>query len=145
MAEGRGKSCQNTRVRAPDGTCSHSAAATPLPSLDLYLIEATDVRSVPQLIGKPAGVFFSTGTQNGGQETTALTFVTQLTHHGMLFVPMGYSTPLLFDLTELHGGSPYGSGTIAAGDGSRQPSEHEKKVAVHHGEHFGKIVAKLAK
>ena len=103
------------------------------------------MRSVPQLIGKPAGVFFSTGTQNGGQETTALTFVTQLTHHGMLFVPMGYSTPLIFDLTELHGGSPYGSGTIAAGDGSRQPSEHEKKVAVHHGEHFGKIVAKLAK
>ena len=89
------------------------------------------MRSVPQLIGKPAGVFFSTGTQNGGQETTALTFVTQLTHHGMLFVPMGYSTPLLFDLTELNGGSPYGSGTIAAGDGSRQPSEHEKKVAVH--------------
>ena len=132
-------------MRALDGTCSHSAAATPPPSLDLYLIEAADVRSVPQLIGKPAGVFFSTGTQNGGQETTALTFVTQLTHHGMLFVPMGYSTPLLFDLTELHGGSPYGSGTIAAGDGSRQPSEHEKKVAVHHGEHFGKIVAKLAK
>ena len=103
------------------------------------------MRSVPQLIGKPAGVFFSTGTQNGGQETTALTFVTQLTHHGMLFVPMGYSTPLLFDLNELHGGSPYGSGTIAAGDGSRQPSELEKKVAVHHGEHFGKLVAKLAK
>ena len=59
------------------------------------------MRSVPQLIGKPAGVFFSTGTQNGGQETTALTFVTQLTHHGMLFVPMGYSTPLLFDLDPL--------------------------------------------
>jgi len=96
------------------------------------------------LIGKPAGVFFSTGTQNGGQETTALTFVTQLAHHGMLFVPMGYSTPLLFDLTEVHGGSPYGAGTIAGADGSRQPSEHEKKVAVHHGEHFGKIVAKLA-
>ena len=38
------------------------------------------------LVGKPAGVFFSTGTQNGGQETTALTFITQLTHHGMIFV-----------------------------------------------------------
>ena len=97
------------------------------------------------LVGKPAGIFFSTGTQNGGQETTALTFVTQLAHHGMVFVPLGYSTPKLFDLSAPHGGSPYGSGTIAAGDGSRQPSEHEKKVAVHHGEHFGKIVAKLAK
>ena len=51
------------------------------------------------LVGKPAGVFFSTGTQNGGQETTALTFVTQLAHHGMVFVPLGYSTPKLFDLS----------------------------------------------
>lgn len=34
------------------------------------------------LVGKPAGTFFSTATQGGGQETTALTFVTQLTHHG---------------------------------------------------------------
>jgi len=96
------------------------------------------------LVGKAAGTFFSTGTQNGGQETTALTFVTQLVHHGMVYVPMGYSTPLLFDLKEIHGGSPYGSGTIAGPDGSRMPSEHEKQVAVHHGEHFGKIVAKLA-
>ena len=39
-------------------------------------------------IGKTAGLFFSTGTQGGGQETTALTFVTQLTHHGMIFVPL---------------------------------------------------------
>jgi NAD(P)H dehydrogenase (quinone) len=41
------------------------------------------------LVGKPAGLFFSTSTQNGGQETTALTFLTQLTHHGMPFVPLG--------------------------------------------------------
>lgn len=38
------------------------------------------------LVGKPAGVFFSTATQNGGQETTGFTFLTQLTHHGMIFV-----------------------------------------------------------
>lgn len=41
------------------------------------------------LVGKPAGVFFSAGIQGGGQETTALTFVTQLAHHGMMFVPIG--------------------------------------------------------
>lgn len=41
------------------------------------------------LIGKPAGMFFSAGIQGGGQETTALTFVTQLAHHGMMFVPIG--------------------------------------------------------
>ena len=96
------------------------------------------------LIGKPCGLFFSTGTQNGGQETTALTFVTQLVHHGMIFVPMGYSTPLLFDLKEPHGGSPYGAGTLAGPDGSRMPSDLEKQVAVHHGQHFGKVAKKLA-
>jgi NAD(P)H dehydrogenase (quinone) len=95
------------------------------------------------LVGKPAGVFFSTGTQNGGQETTALTFVTQLVHHGMLFVPMGYSNPKMFDLSEPHGGSPYGAGTIAGPDGSRMPSVIEKDLATHHGNHFGKIATRL--
>mmetsp|Transcript_23629 Transcript_23629/g.51630 ORF Transcript_23629/g.51630 Transcript_23629/m.51630 type:complete len:202 (+) Transcript_23629:135-740(+) len=97
------------------------------------------------LVGKPAGIFFSTATQAGGQETTALTFVTQLTHHGMMFVPIGYSSPLLFDLSEPHGGSPYGAGTLAGPDGSRQPLDLERKVAAHQGEYFGNIVAKLTK
>lgn len=97
------------------------------------------------LVGKPAGVFFSTGTQNGGQETTALTFVTQLAHHGMVFVPLGYSTPKLFDMDAPHGGSPYGAGTLAGPDGSRQPSALEKDIAEAHGKHFGTIAAKLAK
>ena len=96
------------------------------------------------LIGKPAGVFISTGTQNGGQETTALTFITQLVHHGMIFVPMGYSNPLLFDLKEPHGGSPYGAGTLAGPDGSRMASDLEKQLANHHGQHFGKWAKKLA-
>ncbi|CAM9554865.1 unnamed protein product, partial [Ectocarpus sp. 12 AP-2014] len=78
------------------------------------------------LVGKPAGVFVSTATQGGGQETSALTFLTQLAHHGMMFVPIGYSSPLLFNNDEVHGGSPYGAGTLAGGDGSRMPSDLEK-------------------
>jgi len=96
------------------------------------------------LLGKPATIFFSTAIQNGGQETTALTFVTQLAHHGMIFVPMGPSTPDLFDLSEVHGGSAYGCGTIAGPDGSRQPSDLEKRVATHHGKYFGVVVSKFA-
>eukprot|EP00752_Nemacystus_decipiens_P009169 g8190.t1 len=88
------------------------------------------------LVGKPAGVFFSTALQAGGQETTALTFVTQLTHHGMIYVPIGYSSPLLFNNDEVHGGSPYGAGTIAGPDGSRTPSDLEKGVAKHQGSYF---------
>lgn len=96
------------------------------------------------LVGKPAGVFFSTGTQGGGQETTALTSVTQLVHHGMIYVPIGYSSPLVTDMSEVHGGSPYGAGTLAGPDGSRQPSELELKLARHQGKHTGSIVAKLS-
>eukprot|EP01098_Paradermamoeba_levis_P005405 TRINITY_DN227_c0_g1_i7.p1 TRINITY_DN227_c0_g1~~TRINITY_DN227_c0_g1_i7.p1 ORF type:complete len:207 (-),score=71.87 TRINITY_DN227_c0_g1_i7:131-751(-) len=96
------------------------------------------------LVGKTAGTFVSTATQNGGQETTHLTAITQLTHHGMVYVPIGYSTPLLFNMNELHGGSPYGASTFAGPDGSRQPSEIELNIARHQGEHFAKITKALA-
>mmetsp|Transcript_70218 Transcript_70218/g.158771 ORF Transcript_70218/g.158771 Transcript_70218/m.158771 type:complete len:192 (-) Transcript_70218:43-618(-) len=96
------------------------------------------------LIGKPAGCFFSTGTQGGGQETTALTWVTQLTHHGMVYVPMGCANPLLMNMEEIHGGSPWGPGCYAGPDGSRQPSKLEKDLAKHYGGHFAGIAIKLS-
>ena len=96
------------------------------------------------LAGKPAGLFWSTGTQGGGQETIALTTVTQLTHHGMVFVPLGYSFgPELFAMDEVRGGSPYGSGTYSGATGSRQPSELEIKIAKSQGESFAKFVKRL--
>jgi NAD(P)H dehydrogenase (quinone) len=97
------------------------------------------------LAGKPASFFFSTGTQAGGQETTALTSVTQLVHHGMVYVPLGYTTPLLFSDDGIRGGSPYGAGTIAGGDGSRQPSEKELAIAEHQGGYFAKFASDLKK
>ncbi len=53
------------------------------------------------LVGKPAGLFTSTACQGGGQETTLMTSVTQLAHHGMVYVPIGYSCPLLNDNSEV--------------------------------------------
>ena len=97
------------------------------------------------LVNKTAGIFFSTGTQGGGQETTALTFLTQLTHHGMIYVPMGYVNPKLADMSELHGGSPYGPGTFAGGDGSRQVSDLEKELARSYGERFAQVTASFVK
>jgi len=90
-------------------------------------------------VGKTAAIFFSTASQGGGQETTALTTVTQFTHHGMVFVPIGYSNPSLFNMDEIHGGSPWGAGTFAGTDGSRQPSPLELGVAEHQGKHFATI------
>lgn len=97
------------------------------------------------LVGKPAGVFFSTGTAGGGQETTALTFLTQLSHHGMIYVPIGYSSQLLMNMDEVHGGSAYGAGTLAGTDGSRTPSKLELDVAEHQGGYFAGVVNRLVK
>lgn len=95
------------------------------------------------LVGKVGSVFFSTGTQAGGQETTAFTWLPNFVHHGMLYVSTGYSDPKLFNMTEVHGGSPYGAGSIAGPDGSRQPSQLELDVAQSQGAHVAKFTNQL--
>eukprot|EP00918_Siedleckia_nematoides_P013341 GHVU01029070.1.p2 GENE.GHVU01029070.1~~GHVU01029070.1.p2 ORF type:complete len:101 (+),score=11.21 GHVU01029070.1:855-1157(+) len=72
-------------------------------------------------------------------ETTCLTSITQFVHHGMIFVPIGYSCPLLLDNEAIHGGSPYGAGTIAGPMGERKPTPNERKLAQHQGKHFAGI------
>lgn len=96
------------------------------------------------LVGKYAGVFVSTGTQGGGQEATIMNTMSTLVHHGLVFVPIGYggAFPILSSLEEIRGGSPWGSGTFAAADGSRQPTELELKLASYHGKHFYGVVSK---
>ncbi|KAI9343020.1 NAD(P)H:quinone oxidoreductase, type IV [Pilaira anomala] len=91
------------------------------------------------LHGKFAGTFFSTGSQHGGQETTALTTIPYFTHQGMTYVPLGFPSQLT-DNTEIVGGSAYGAGTIAGGDGSRQPSAKELEVAHIQGKQFGDMI-----
>lgn len=95
------------------------------------------------LIGKCAGVFVSTGSQGGGQETTALTFVTQLVHHGMIYVPIGYAKQdIMLDMKEIRGGSAYGAGCFA-GDGSRLPTKDELALATFQGDYTTRIAARL--
>eukprot|EP00271_Cylindrocystis_brebissonii_P018134 TRINITY_DN49_c0_g1_i1.p2 TRINITY_DN49_c0_g1~~TRINITY_DN49_c0_g1_i1.p2 ORF type:complete len:207 (-),score=54.12 TRINITY_DN49_c0_g1_i1:1342-1962(-) len=97
------------------------------------------------LAGKPAGFFFSTGSQGGGQETTAFTAITQLVHHGMMFVPIGYTYGAnMFVLDEVKGGSPYGAGTLA-GDGTRQPTKIELEQAFYQGQYTARVAVKLKK
>ncbi|KAK8930555.1 hypothetical protein KSP39_PZI016900 [Platanthera zijinensis] len=96
-----------------------------------------------QLAGKPAGLFFSTSSQAGGQESTALTAVTQLVHHGLIYVPIGYTAgAVMFDMETVKGGSPYGAGTID-GNGTRQPCEIELQIAFHQGQYFAGIAKRL--
>lgn len=62
-----------------------------------------------------AGLFVATGTQGGGQESTALAALSTLTHHGIIYVPLGYKNTfgIMADLSEVRGGSPWGAGTFS--------------------------------
>lgn len=95
------------------------------------------------LHGKYAGLFISTAGLGGGQESTALSFLSTLTHHGLIYVPLGYKHTFVIatDLTEVHGGSPWGAGTFAAADGSRQPSAKELELATIQGKVFASVVS----
>jgi NAD(P)H dehydrogenase (quinone) len=96
------------------------------------------------LIGKVGSVFTSTATQHGGQETTITSFHSTLLHHGMIIVGVPYSCQELMNMGEITGGSPYGAGTLAGGDGSRKPTENELRIARFQGAHVAKIAAKLS-
>jgi NAD(P)H dehydrogenase (quinone) len=96
------------------------------------------------LVGKPGGVFTSTASQHGGQETTITSFHTTLLHHGMVIVGVPYAIPEIMNVAEMSGGTPYGASTIAGGDGARQPSANERAIARYQGSHFAGIAKKLA-
>ncbi|KAF8886662.1 flavoprotein-like protein [Gymnopilus junonius] len=119
-----------------------------------------------KLAGKYAGFFVSTAGLGGGQEVTVLSSLSTLTHHGILYVPFGYSTAFaqLTGVEEVHGGesssthsrrrdyssslyavgSPWGAGTVTNPTGSRQPSALELEVATIQGEAFYKTVSKVS-
>ncbi|PGH07219.1 NAD(P)H:quinone oxidoreductase, type IV [Helicocarpus griseus UAMH5409] len=95
--------------------------------------------------GKYAGLFVSTGTPGGGQESTNIAAMSTLAHHGIIYVPLGYKTvfPALSNLSEVRGGSAWGAGTFAGADGSRRPSALELEVAEAQGKQFYGAVSKV--
>jgi len=95
------------------------------------------------LIGKPAAVFTSSGTQHGGQETTIISTMITLLHHGCIFVGLPYSSEEQSTVEEITGGSPYGASTIAGPEGERMPSANELKMAKDLGKHLAAIAKKL--
>ena len=117
-----------------------------------------------KLAGKYVGLFISSGTQGGGQESTALAMMSTFSHHGLVYVPLGCSRTFSYfsDASKAHGGmhdcplvcpslclvnnligSPWGAGTIAGADGSRKPLDSELEVATIQGEYFYNIVKKV--
>jgi len=88
-------------------------------------------------------MFASTATQHGGQESTILTSMITMLHHGMVYVGFPYSFKEQMTIDEMAGSSPYGVSTITGGMGQRMPSDLEKKMARDLGAHHTKIAAKL--
>lgn len=95
------------------------------------------------LVGKVGSVFASSATQHGGQESTILTFHPVLLHLGFIIVGLPYAFQGQMGVDEVMGNSPYGASTIAAGDGSRQPSQIELEGARYQGRHVAQIATKL--
>jgi NAD(P)H dehydrogenase (quinone) len=94
------------------------------------------------LAGKPAAVFTSTSTLHGGQESTLLSMMLPLLHHGMLIVGLPYTEADLSHTAS--GGSPYGASHHARPDGSQPVTEEEKRLAVALGKRLADAALKLA-
>ncbi len=93
------------------------------------------------LQGKPACVFTSTGSLHGGQETTLLSMMIPLFHHGMVVLGLPYSNPELMNTTS--GGTPYGVSRLAHADGSAPISAEESRLAIAQGKRLAEVALRL--
>jgi NAD(P)H dehydrogenase (quinone) len=96
------------------------------------------------LVGKVGGVFTSSASQHGGQETTLISMQTFLFHQGMAVVGVPYAAKELLLMSEMTGGTPYGATTITGPQGERMPSANELAIARFQGRHTTQIAAKVA-
>lgn len=113
--------------------------ATPLK----YFLDSTTPQWLTgALAGKPASVFTSSSSLHGGQESTLLSMMLPLLHHGMLLMGLPYSDTEL--LTTTTGGTPYGSSHVAGTDSSRPLSEEEQRLCHAQGKRLADIATQLA-
>jgi NAD(P)H dehydrogenase (quinone) len=94
------------------------------------------------LSGKPAAVFTSTSSMHGGQETTLLSMMLPLLHHGMTIVGLPYTEPDL--ISTASGGAPYGASHVAGATSDRPVTEEEKKLCLALGKRLAETALKLA-
>lgn len=106
-----------------------------------YFLDSTGAQWLSgALVDKPAGVFTSTSSLHGGQETTLITMMLPLLHHGMLLVGLPYSEKEL--LTTATGGTPYGPSHLAGSDNINDISDEEKKLCYALGKRVASFVIK---
>ena len=93
------------------------------------------------MIGKPAAVFTSTSSLHGGQESTLLSMMLPLLHHGMMMLGIPYSETAL--LHTRSGGTPYGASHLAGSDSKLPLSDEEKQICRTQGRHLADIASRL--
>jgi NAD(P)H dehydrogenase (quinone) len=94
------------------------------------------------LVGKPAALFTSTGTMHGGQESTLLSMMLPLIHHGMVIVGLPYSEPELSSTQS--GGTPYGASHVAGIANDQAISDTEKKLCMSLGKRLSQTALRLS-
>jgi NAD(P)H dehydrogenase (quinone) len=94
------------------------------------------------MVGKPASVFTASSSMHGGQETTLLSMMLPLMHHGMVMVGLPYTEPELHSTRS--GGTPYGATHVAGVNNDQPVSEEERRLCIAHGRHLATIASKLA-
>ena len=110
-------------------------------SMKYFLDQTTPLWFSAALSGKPAAVFTSTSSLHGGQETTLISMMLPLLHHGMLITGLPYSEPEL--LTTQTGGTPYGASHVAGIDSNQPLSEEEKNLCRALGKRVASLTVKL--
>ncbi|MGH8664190.1 MAG: NAD(P)H:quinone oxidoreductase [Burkholderiales bacterium] len=94
------------------------------------------------LAGKPAALFTSTATLHGGQETTLLSMMLPLLHHGMIIVGVPYTEAALTNTAS--GGTPYGATHVAGRDNERALTEDENSLCLALGRRLAEVALKLS-
>jgi NAD(P)H dehydrogenase (quinone) len=110
-------------------------------SLKYFLDGTSSIWMSGKLAGKPAAVFTSTSSMHGGQESTLLSMINPLLHHGMLICGLPYTESALHKTTS--GGSPYGASHVAGSANNNPISEHEKILCVALGKRVANAATKL--
>ncbi|WP_101675232.1 NAD(P)H:quinone oxidoreductase [Alloalcanivorax mobilis] len=110
--------------------------------LKYFLDQSSDLWMSGALVGRPAGVFTSTGSLHGGQESTLLSMMLPLLHHGMVLAGVPYTEPAL--MRTRAGGTPYGASHVAGADSDATLSDDESAIARTLGRRLAELARKLA-
>lgn len=128
--------CDGLVIGSPTRFGNMSAA------MKYFLDQTSSLWMSGTLVGKPAAVFTSTSSMHGGQESTLLSMINPLLHHGMVICGIPYTESALHKTTT--GGTPYGASHVAGPSNGNPISDHERTLCLALGKRIAKIAQQLS-